>query len=223
MHAGRYGFALLVCLGVFSPRAAFAQSGGATLTLDGTLTFEGTLTLTIPPGYEALPEPVPSAPPATVLPPPAVILPPAAVVPPPPVLEVLPASTPQMLVPPVVPVASDVAAAPRMRRRWGLVVPGALMLAGGYGLGLGMGLSSSRSSAWPLVPFAGALVQIGQDNDLGRLPFYLLSSGLQIAGFIMAVVGTATRRPVRERDAAHVSVVPVVSDSITGAVVSGSF
>ena len=46
--------ALFVALAASS--TALAQSGGATLTLDGTLTFEGSLTLTIPPGYESLPE-----------------------------------------------------------------------------------------------------------------------------------------------------------------------
>ena len=230
--------AAVLCAALAIPAGARAQAAG------GTIVLEGTFTLTIPappPSYGTAP--APGAPP--VASPYATPAPPIAspYAPAPPIVTVLPpsppAATPRSFAPYMPPAAAqgDVAlAAPRMRRRWGLVGLGTGFALGGYALAISGALSGLTTSSgggdagWSFIPVVGPLIQL-EDVDNGWLvPLLIVEFGLQTAGFIMAIVGTASRRPVRERrgheepaPTAAPTIVPYASSTGAGVAIGGAF
>lgn len=201
----------------------------------------GTLVITIEGSLG--PSAPPEAPAVEVPPPPVVVVEPAAPVAPAVVAAPVAAPAPLVLTPAAPAVygqtqalALDGAAtpteAPRMRRRWGLVGAGAGMALGAYALNIGGTVlalalptyNSNRGNLFfaSLVPIAGPLMQIGFRDGDWQIPLFLASSALQIAGWIMAFVGTFSRVPVEAEETAFM-VLPYATEDGAGLTAGGTF
>lgn len=121
---------------------------------------------------------------------------------------------------------------PRYRRRVGLMVGGAVMFAGAWGLNIGGTLlamtlpfyNEHRDDLFfsSLIPVVGPLVQIGFRDDDWQIPFFVGASALQVAGLVMAIVGTVSRVRVEDEET-PVTVVPYASGDGAGVNLLGSF
>jgi hypothetical protein len=236
-----FSSALLSTL-LWASSSSAQASGTVVITIEGTFTVPSapvppTAPLLAPAesaAVELAPPAPPSAPPPA--PPPAPLLAPIPTV----VLApVPPAYGPQTYAPQTYEPSSSVAyaptdAAPRARRRWGLVASGAAMVIAAYALNIGGTLlalalpfsNGHRDQLFgsALVPVAGPLLQIAYRDADWQIPFYLVSSGLQIAGFVMAFVGTFTTTTVAADDAtATLSVTPYATGDGAGLMAAGTF
>lgn len=246
---------LLACalaLGATLAPGLAAAQGGGTIVIEGTLTF-GAPAPPAPPPAVALPTaPAPDAPPVVIVAPApqSIMATPAAA----PTLTLAPA--PISRAPSSVPTLAVVRQgevsleAPRTRRRWGLVGAGAGIAIGAYALNvvgsllwmaIPTGITSTDFIAptwnghreelllWSLVPVVGPLAQIAYAEADWHAPLFVAASVLEIAGFVMAIVGTASRERVAPRSdragapGATVTVVPYASGTGGGLSLAGSF
>lgn len=206
------------------PVSTLAQS---TVVIEGTVTFGAV--------------PAPSAPVVAPLAPAPVLAPMVG----PPVVASAAPQTLATTAPP--PEASPELARPRTTRDWRLVGAGAGLALGSYVLNLvgtlfWVAIPNGASSIdpitptwnhreelffWSLVPVAGPLAQIGYAEEDWQVGLFIGSSLLQIAGFAMAIAGTARRIEVTPREGAApapgVSVVPYASSTGAGLTVAGTF
>lgn len=240
MHLLRSSFASLAAgplggllVAVVSASPVSAQDAGTTIVLDGRLTFEGTITLTIPPGYESLPSPVPAPPatsgaPATSVP----VAPPPPTYEGPPIVTVVPGVAPPAAAQEQVHDAPSVDAAPvRTRPRGGLLGGGIALLLGGYALAIGMGLDAPgrpEQAGWSFMPLAGPLIQLSYGEAEWRAPFFVLAPVMQLAGAIVTLIGAASRVPVEApgtppSGGGQVRVVPYASTEGAGVALDGAF
>jgi hypothetical protein len=123
-------------------------------------------------------------------------------------------------------------AAPRYRRRAGLMVAGAVMLGGMWALNIGGTLlaMSMPVTNWnrthlffsSLVPVAGPLAQIAFRDADWQIPFFVVASAVQLTGLILAIAGTASRVRVEEPEDA-LAVLPYASGDGAGLNVLGAF
>jgi hypothetical protein len=227
-----FSSALLSTL-LWASSSSAQASGTVVITIEGTFTVPSAPappTAPLAPAESAAVELAPPAPPPAPLlaPIPTVVLAP-----------VPPAYGPQTYVTQTYEPSSSVAyaptdAAPRVRRRWGLVASGAAMVIAAYALNIGGTLlalalpfsNGHRDQLFgsALVPVAGPLLQIAYRDADWQIPFYLVSSGLQIAGFVMAFVGTFTTTTVAADDAtATLSVTPYATGDGAGLMAAGTF
>ncbi len=237
----------LVLGALIAPGLAAAQTGG-TIIIEGTLTF-GVPPAAPPPPPVVLPTaPAPETPPVVVLAPEAQSIAAAPVATPTPAVA-LPAFVPgRVPTVTVVPQGEASLEAPRTRRRWGLVGAGAGIAIGAYALNvvgslLWMAIPTGVTSTdfiaptwnghreelllWSLVPVVGPLAQIAYAEEDWQSALFVAASALEIAGFVMAIVGTASRVPGAPRRAAPpgatVTVVPYASETSGGLSLAGSF
>lgn len=117
------------------------------------------------------------------------------------------------------------------RRDWALIGAGAGMALGGWALNVvgslfwvlwpgSWGNDNTPYLAWSTVPVVGPLVQLTtESSEEWQAPIAVIVSAVQLAGWVMAIAGTASPT----EDAPDVSVLPVVSDGYAGISAGGRF
>ncbi len=117
------------------------------------------------------------------------------------------------------------------RRDWALVGAGAGMAIGSWALNIvgslfwvlwpgSWGNDNSGYLAWATVPIAGPFLQLTEQSaEEWQIPVAVVSSAVQLAGWIMAIAGTAS-----SSDAVpEVAVLPVVTEGYAGLSAGGRF
>jgi hypothetical protein len=119
----------------------------------------------------------------------------------------------------------------RTRPRWRLVAAGAVMLGAAWALNLaGSAIWSIMPTQhdpdylpWALVPIVGPFAQLANlEGEDWQRPVLALIGGAQIAGLVLAIVGTATRQEVTQSEP-EVFVAPYASTEGAGASVAVTF
>jgi len=117
------------------------------------------------------------------------------------------------------------------RRDWALVGAGAGMAIGGWAVNIvgslfwalwpgTWGNDNSGYLAWATVPVVGPFLQLSEQSaEEWQIPVAVISSAVQLAGWIMAIAGTASSSD----DIPEVAVLPVVADGYAGISAGGRF
>lgn len=117
------------------------------------------------------------------------------------------------------------------RRDWALIGAGAGMALGGWALNVvgsllwvlwpgSWGNDNTPYLSWATVPVAGPIMQLTtSSSEEWQAPIAVIISGVQLAGWIMAIVGTASPSD----EVAPLAVLPVVSDGYAGVAAGGRF
>ena len=121
--------------------------------------------------------------------------------------------------------------APRTRPRWGLAIGGGVMTLVAYGVNIGGSAIWYTTSIftgqrddyfhWSLVPVVGPFVQMGfvQGQDW-QIPILAVVGAAQIAGVVMAIVGTVSREVV---EPPALAVAPYATQDGGGLTVAGAW
>lgn len=119
----------------------------------------------------------------------------------------------------------------RTRPRWGLAIGGGVMTLVAYGVNIGGSAIWYTTSIftgqradyfhWSLVPVVGPFVQMGfvQGEDW-QIPILAVVGAAQIAGIVMAIVGTASREVV---EPPALAVAPYATQDGGGLTVAGAW
>ena len=218
MRNAFFGGLLLASLLAAPAHAQEAPAGSVTFTIEGSFGIDlapPSRAAAAPPPPVLLVEPargpLPSAPSAYQLDPASVLRP-----------------APALYVPP----AAERVAAPRYRRRVGLIVSGAVLLGGMWALNLGgtafaMAMPSGNAHREELgyagfLPIVGPLAQIAFRDDDWQIPLFAVASAVQLTGLVLAIVGSVSRVPVDVAEQG-VTIVPYASAAGAGLNVVGGF
>jgi hypothetical protein len=140
---------------------------------------------------------------------------------------VRPSEGPAVYVPPAVSEGP-----PRYRRRVGLIVGGAVMLAGAWALNIGgtafallmptYNAHRDELMASAFVPIIGPLAQIAFRDDDWQIPIFAVASAIQLTGLVLAITGTVSRVRVEEPER-QLAVLPYAGPGGGGVTLLGSF